>query len=209
MPKFLTQLRDDASKTLSHAERKELADVLSAAAPPEDEAPPPVRPVVKKWMLDDLAPMLGDTSRKGDASRGAVVFRDALCVRCHRVGARGPAVGPDLTHVSGRFSRRDMLESILTPAKVVAENYRNVQVRTTDGQNIIGRVLVEGDYRSEKLRIATDPLRPSVVVEFSKRDIEQYRESDTSPMPEGLLNTFRAEDVLDLLAFLEGGARQP
>ena len=208
MPKFLTQLRDDASKTLSDAERRELADVLSAAAPPEDEAPP-VRPVVKKWTLDDLAPVLADASRKGDASRGAAVFRDALCVRCHRVGARGPAVGPDLTHVSGRFSRRDMLESILTPAKVVAENYRNVQVSTTDGRNIVGRVLVEGDYRSEKLRIATDPLRPSVVVELSKREIEQYRESDTSPMPKSLLDTFRAEEVLDLLAYLEGGGRQP
>jgi putative heme-binding domain-containing protein len=183
--------------------------VLAAAAPPDDETPPPARPVVKKWTLDDLAPLLAGSARKGDAARGAVVFRDALCVRCHRVGARGPAVGPDLTHVSGRFSRRDMLESILTPSKVVAENYRNVQVSTTDGQNVIGRVLLEGDYRSEKLRIATDPLRPSVVVELSKREVEQYRESDTSPMPQGLLDTFRAEEVLDLVAFLENGARQP
>jgi putative heme-binding domain-containing protein len=208
MPKFLAQLRDDATVSLSDAEKMELADVLSVAAPPEDETPPPVRPVVKKWTLDDLAPLLSDASRHGDAARGAVVFKDALCVRCHRVGARGPAVGPDLTHVSGRFSRRDMLQSILTPSKVVAENYRNVQVSTTDGRNIVGRVLVEGDYRSEKLRIATDPLRPSVVVELSKREIEQYRESDTSPMPDGLLNTFRVEEILDLLAFLESGARQ-
>jgi len=209
MPKFLTQLRDDASKTLSDAERKELADVLSVAAPPADETPPPVRAVVKKWTLDDLAPMLSDASRKGDAAKGAGVFRDALCVRCHRVGARGPAVGPDLTHVSGRFSRRDMLASILTPSKVVAENYRNVQVSTTDGRNILGRVLLEGDYRSEKLRIATDPLRPSVIVELSKQEIEQYRETETSPMPDGLVDTFRAEEVLDLIAYLEGGARQP
>jgi hypothetical protein len=44
---------------------------------------------------------------------------------------------------------------------------------------------------------------------LSKREIEQYRESETSPMPDGLVDTFRTEDILDLLAFLESGARHP
>ena len=107
---------------------------------------------------------------------------------------RGPAVGPDLTHVAGRFSQRDILESILSPSKVVAENYRNVQVTTTDGRQFVGRVLLEGDFRSEKLRIATEPLRPSTIVEISKRDIDQSRETDTSPMPQGLLDSFQPQE---------------
>jgi len=119
---------------------------------------------------------------------------------------RGPAIGPALTHVTGRFSRRDILESILTPSKVVAENYRNIQVLATDGRVIVGRVLAEGDYRSEKLRIATDPLRPAAVVELSKREIDQVRESESSPMPQGLLDSFGQAEVLDLLAFLLAGA---
>ena len=163
--------------------------------------------MVKAWKGDDFSALPADSSQQGDAARGAAIFRDALCVRCHRVGARGPAVGPDLTSVASRFSRRDMLESILTPSKVVAENYRSVQVSTTDGRVHVGRVLVEGDYRSEKLRLATDPLKPSAVVEIDKKEIEQYRESENSPMPGGLLDGFRAEEVLDLLAFLEAGAK--
>lgn len=206
MPRFLSQLREEALATLSDAERNDLADLLAATSDPaENDAPPPERPLVKKWTLDDFLSLLADSAQAPSAERGAAVFRDALCIRCHRVGARGPAVGPDLTQAAARFSRRDMLESILTPAKVVAENYRNVLVRTADGRVIEGRVLAEGDYRSERVRIATEPLRPSVTVELGKREIEEYRQSDTSPMPHGLLDTFRAEEVLDLLAYLESG----
>ncbi|HUE71544.1 MAG TPA: PQQ-dependent sugar dehydrogenase [Pirellulaceae bacterium] len=206
MPRFLSTLREEALATLSDAERKELGDLVNLAVDAADDEPPPVRPVVKKWTLEDFAPLLADDKLQPSAERGAIVFRDALCVRCHRVGARGPAVGPDLTHVAGRFSRRDMLESILAPNKVVAENYRNVQIRTQGGRTIVGRVLIAGDYRSEKLQIATEPLRPSTIVEVNKREIEENRLSDTSPMPAGLLDTFTAQEVLDLLAYLESGA---
>jgi hypothetical protein len=65
--------------------------------------------------------------------------------------------------------------------------------------------LLEGDYRSEKLRLSTQPLRPAEFVELDKKQIEEVRESELSPMPEGLLDGFRAEDVLDLLAFLRRG----
>jgi putative heme-binding domain-containing protein len=206
MPRFLAKLKEESLATLSDREKQELTDVLEPAAQPNTAGPASSpRPVVKRWTLDDLEPLL-TASKKGDASRGAIIFRDALCIRCHRVGARGPAVGPDLTHAAGRFSRRDMLESILAPSQVVAENYRNAHIRTTDGRTIVGRVLVEGDYRSEKLRIATEPLLPSAVVELSKRDIEQVSESETSPMPQGLLDPFNLDEILDLLSFLESGA---
>jgi putative heme-binding domain-containing protein len=164
---------------------------------------------VKQWTIVDFETALSSAGQPGDPAKGANVFRDALCARCHRAGARGPAVGPDLTHVAGRFSRRDILESILSPSKVVADNYRNVQIITTDGRQIVGRVVMEGDFRSEKLRIATEPLRPAAVVELSKREIDQAREAETSPMPQGLLDSFTQQEILDLLAFLAGGGPRP
>jgi putative heme-binding domain-containing protein len=99
-----------------------------------------------------------------------------------------------------------MLESILTPSKVVAENYRNLQIGTRDGRVVVGRVVVEGDYRSQTLKVATEPLAPATIVEIDKREIETSRESETSPMPTGLLDSFELADILDLLAFLETGA---
>ena len=207
MPRFLSQIREQASATLAEDERLAMSDLLAApAAAAEGDLQLPKRPLVKAWSIDDFAAPLAD-SPPGDAARGETIFREALCVRCHRVGARGPAVGPDLTHVAGRFSRRDILESILTPDRVVAENYRNVQVLLTDGRVLVGRVLSEGDFRSETLRLAPDPLRPSQVTEINKREIDKYQLAETSPMPKGLLDSFTADEVFDLLEYLQTGAR--
>jgi putative heme-binding domain-containing protein len=208
MPRFLTQIRDEAVATLSDPERTALSDVIAAPTAPaeEDNVQMGQRPLVKAWTIDDFAEQLADTRAQGDATRGENIFREALCIRCHRVAARGPAVGPDLTHVAGRFSRRDILESILTPDRVVAENYRNVQVLLNDGRVLVGRVLSEGDFRSETLRLAPDPLRPSHVLEINKREIDKYQLADTSPMPKGLLDSFTEAEVLDLLAYLQNGA---
>jgi putative heme-binding domain-containing protein len=138
-------------------------------------------------------------------ARGERVFQEALCSRCHRVGARGPAIGPDLTHVAQRFSRRDMLESMVRPSLSVAESYRNVRVVTEGGQVWTGRVVSAGDYRSQSLKLNTDPLRPSQTVEVDKRTIAEFVELGTSPMPEGLLDPFSREEIADLLAYLEAG----
>jgi hypothetical protein len=98
------------------------------------------------------------------------------------------------------------MASVLTPSAVVAENYRNVQVLLKDGRSLVGRTLSEGDFRSENLRLATNPLAPAEVVEISKRDIQRTKLSESSPMPDHLLDTFDEQAVLDLLAFLEAGA---
>jgi putative heme-binding domain-containing protein len=208
MPKFLTHLREDAVAGLTPAEKAGLAELIQPAAVPEPDLTPPARPIVRQWKLEDFASLLADPNRRGNAERGATVFREALCDRCHRVGARGPAVGPDLSHVAGRFGRRDLLQSVLTPSAVVAENYRSVQIALHDGRVLVGRIVVEGDFRSETLRLATNPLKPSEVVEVNKRDVRESKSSDTSPMPAGLLDAFDQDAVLDLLAFLESGAGQ-
>ena len=75
------------------------------------------------------------------------------------LGTRGRSFGPDLTSVSRRFSRRNLLESIVDPSRVVADDYRSRRIVTTRGKVIEGHVVHSGDYRAEILKIATDPLR--------------------------------------------------
>ena len=206
MPSFLDRLRTDALATLTEEQQATLADVLAPAATAAEEPLPPPRPVVRKWTIEQLTSLATDEAIPGDPARGAAIFRDAFCNRCHRSGIVGPAVGPDLTFVARRFSRRDMLESILTPSRVVAENYRNMQVITTTGKTYVGRLLTEGDFRSEKLRMNVDPLRPGEIIEIDKKEIEESLETVTSPMPEGLLDSFTQEEIAALLAFLEQAA---
>lgn len=205
LPTFLDRIRNDALATLSEKEQVELAELLKPAAA-VDEPLPPTRKKVREWTLETLRDAYTEGASGGDAKRGEVVFRDALCSRCHRSGLVGPAVGPDLTFVARRFSRHDILESIMKPSLAVAEQYRNAQVVTTGGQVYIGRVLSEGDFRSEKLLLNTDPLHPSKVVEVDKKEIDEYRLTETSPMPQALLDTFTLDEIRDLLAFLESGA---
>ncbi len=201
MESFLSQIRGDVTASLTELEQKNLADLLVPSADTADELIAITRPLVKKWTVNELVPLLADSAYKPDPIRGAAVFREALCSRCHRSGASGPAVGPDLTHVSNRFSHQDILRSIIEPSHVVAETYRKVQVSTSDGRIIVGRVLVEGDYRAQTLRIATDPLKPSEIQEINKTVIDAIIDSPVSPMPAGLLDSFQANEILDLLEY--------
>ena len=193
--------------TLGEGERAAVEDLLAASAA-DDEPLPVQRPRVAVWRLEDLKPLADRDATPGDAKRGAAIFREALCSRCHRAGATGPAVGPDLTFVARRFDRGDMLEAIVEPSRSVAENYRNVSIVTDSGRVLTGRLAATGDFRAEKLRLNVDPLRPGQVVEIDKKEVEEQRLDDTSPMPKGLLDGFTRAEIADLLAFLEGGVRE-
>ncbi len=206
MPGFLRQLREELSATLTESERASLGDLLR----PGTELDPPLlsidRPVVRKWQADDLAGLLAESTGNRDLERGRALFRAALCSRCHRAGQTGGVIGPDLTSVAARFGRRDILWSILEPSRVVDEKYRSEQIVTVDGRVIVGRIVADGDYRSTKLRVLTDPLRPGQTVEIDKSDIAAHQFLLQSPMPTGLLDSFTPSEISDLLAYLEQAA---
>jgi putative heme-binding domain-containing protein len=203
MPGFLDRIRKEALAAVpNEADRSEFAALLAQDPAALDEPLPP-RQFVKKWTVADALAETQSLSGKPNLKRGLELFAAASCSRCHRVGSIGTLVGPDLTAVSSRFSRRDILESIVEPSKSIAENYRSLEIVTTEGKTYIGRPVLGGDFRSEKLRLAADPQRPFEITEIDKRTIELERTSTVSWMPEGLLDTLSAEEIRDLLAFLE------
>ena len=63
-----------------------------------------------------------------DFDRGRQLFGEAKCFACHRFDNEGGAHGPDLTGVAGRFSVRDLLESILEPSKAISDQYAAVVI---------------------------------------------------------------------------------
>ena len=126
MPGFLQKIRDEATDTLSDAERADLGELLTPAA---EQGPAQLtihRDQVREWTLADQELILADGDQPRDIERGRKLFREVLCSHCHRRGSAGGVVGPDLSSVGSRFSRRDILTSILDPSRVVAEQYRNV-----------------------------------------------------------------------------------
>jgi len=203
LPNFHAWLERDTLATLTEEEKALYAKLKSKQIQPEPL--PAARPLIKRWMVEDLDALVRK-HESGDAVRGKAIFRDALCGRCHRFGSTGPWVGPDLTQVAGRFSRRDLLDSMINPSKSVAENYRQVIVETDEGKVVTGRPLAGGDFRSEVLRLIPDLLRPDQTIELNKKSIESHRFSEVSPMPQNLLDSFSQDEIADLLAYLTHGA---
>ncbi|HVY71689.1 MAG TPA: c-type cytochrome, partial [Verrucomicrobiae bacterium] len=200
---FLKHLRSDAVATLTDNEKGELALVILGKTP----APAPVaepRKFVHEWKGDELTPALDQVSRGRSFTKGRRAFIDAQCMACHRFGNEGGAVGPDLTAVASRFSRADILSSILEPSKVVSEQYQNTILTKKDGDDVIGRVVDENDLR---VVVVTNPLTGDKA-EVSKAQIAKRVPSKVSPMPEGLVNVLSKEEVLDLLAYLESAGKE-
>ena len=78
------------------------------------------------------------------------------------------------------------MASIIEPSKVIAENYRSLQIVTTDGKAYVGQATLGGDFRSPVIRLSTDPTQPFKTVEIPKSKIESQKLSNVSWMPTGL-----------------------
>jgi putative heme-binding domain-containing protein len=204
---FIKHLHEDAEKTLTPDESKALADVLAAYVPPADgrRPAPKARPIVKKWEMANLEPLLAQVGKGRNFAKGKAAYEAAQCAACHKLGNEGGAIGPDLTAVSSRFDRRSILESIIEPSKVVSEQYANTTVRLKDGDVVEGRIVEE---TPDKLVIRPNPLAPDTLVTVKTADVKSRGLSKLSPMPEGLVNTLKDDEILDLMAYMESGGRQ-
>lgn len=204
-PKFIVNFFKEATANLSDAERKELAEVLGsidkAAVVSYDV---PSRPVVKEWKMDDILPKLDGVNQGRDFNKGQEAYRVGQCIKCHRFGTEGGTVGPDLTAVSSRFSRRDILESILEPSKVVSDQFRNTIVVTKSGRTIVGRLM---DETPGQLVLQPNPLAPELVT-IKVTDVDSRDISKLSPMPEHLVDGLTEAEILDLIAYLESGGNK-
>ena len=202
MPGFLKTIRKEAIATLTEEERSALKDLIDGADNPGGTLKVN-RPHVHSWTASDIEKLV--LEKPVDLTRGRRMFREALCIRCHRVDGEGGVAGPDLSAAGQRFSRRDLLASVLTPSAVVAEKYRQSIIVTRSGRSLTGRVLAQGDYRSPALRLQTDILDGGSIEEIPKAEIQSHQTVPLSVMPEGLLNSLTAQEIADLIAWLATG----
>lgn len=203
LQRYVAFIRTDFLQTFREDELAALAEEIAALGQSSAaEVASSSRPVVRSWTLEELTPVLDQVTERRNRKRGKELFAGAMCAQCHRREGVGRAIGPDLNSAANKFSRRDLLETIVVPSKVVEEKYRLQVIETDDGQMVIGE-LVGGD--AETLSLAPSPLSPTRMQRVRRDQIVSRTSSPTSIMPEGLLNTLTQEEILDLLAFLEFG----
>lgn len=201
-PTVLGHMHEDLLATLSDAERTELADLLTPLTEPLAEVEAvPARPIIQRWTLEELTPQLSQAASKRNWESAQRALAAASCLKCHRLGNSGAAIGPDLTSVGKRFDLRTIAESILEPSKVVDAKYHATIWELASGRVVTGRAL---QVSGQEITIEINPLTKEST-KISRADIESSRPAAISPMPQGLLDTLTLDEVLDLLAYLRAG----
>jgi putative heme-binding domain-containing protein len=120
------------------------------------------------------------------------------CAKCHRFGSTGTDFGPDLTTITSRFKKKDILEATLWPSRTISDQYPATIVHLKSGEIVNGLVGRE-TAQAIQLRTANSPDRP---ITIPKAQIQEQRQSKISLMPDGLLDEFNQEQIANLLTFL-------
>ena len=139
----------------------------------------------------------------GDRDRGRTIFNarsDVECVRCHKVqgpggDSTGGEVGPDLSGVGARLGRADLLESILSPDKKIAQGFESVVLATSDGKVHTG-ILRGEDAKEVRLMTAEGK---SVTV---PKDSIEERKRGPSAMPADVAAKLSKTELRDLIEYL-------
>ncbi|MEO6755202.1 MAG: c-type cytochrome, partial [Chthoniobacteraceae bacterium] len=203
--KFIEFIRYDALSTFTEVEKTGLAKLI-AKKPQRVSAIENLGTVFvgrtpTNWTLEELS--ADATGMKGrDFGNGRKMFSAAACYACHRFRDGGGMIAPDLTGAGGRYSAHDLLDNIINPSKVINEQFVPVVVTKKDGQVVTGVVV---NLNGDKVQINTDLTDPNQQEHVDRKDVKSIENSKVSPMPPGLLNLLKKDEILDLLAYVLSG----
>ena len=171
------------------------------------ELPPQARPVVRAWTYNMLRPLVDAPGRARSFARGEQLFRLASCASCHKMGESGSPLGPNLTEIRQRLAaqpdpRGALLREIVEPSASIHKDFQSQLLSLRDGQVISGLVIAENDGILQVVTSAAEAEKPRAI----RRDqIDEQAPAAVSLMPTGLLDTLNADEILDLLAYVEAG----
>jgi putative heme-binding domain-containing protein len=134
--------------------------------------------------------------RVGDPARGRTLFTGkGGCTRCHRVGADGSRVAPDLSDIGAMRSAGSLLRSLTDPTSQMMPINRPVRAVLRDGQIVNGRRLNEDTY-TVQLIDDQEQLRS-----LTKSELREYTIATVSPMPP-FKDTLSPDELADVVAYL-------
>jgi uncharacterized repeat protein (TIGR03806 family) len=200
-PSALMLAREMGEDRIPASTRTQVLEVATALPDPT------VRDLFERFVPDDKrVKRLGSVIKpgqilalKGDAVRGKQLFFKSAglqCVNCHRIAGTGSTLGPDLSEIGKKYTRAQILESILEPSKSIDPKYVNYLVETTDGR-VQNGLLAEKNDREVVLRTTGDK-----EIRIPAKKVSALVPQKDSLMPELLLRDLTAEQAADLLEFL-------
>ena len=200
---FLKNIRTAALGNCSPAELLAVADLTGQEVepPPTLEVTPPSGPG-REWTVAAATAAVETGLADRNFEQGRNLFHAAQCAACHRFDGSGGTIGPDLSSVSARLSRKDLLENIIEPSRVISDQYGSHLVSTRDGKERHGRVVPGGaEDPPDSIRLHTQDLTAEPIL-IRREEIEAMDPSPISQMPLGLLKPLSEAELLDLVAYL-------
>ena len=131
--------------------------------------------------------------KKADLPKGRELFNLA-CATCHTLFGEGAKIGPDLTG-SGRANLDYLLENLIDPSAIVGADFRMSVLTLKDGRVLNG---IFGPKTDRTVTFQT----PGERMTIDGSEIVRTEDSAVSLMPEGLLESFNADQIRDLIAYL-------
>lgn len=130
-----------------------------------------------------------------DLQNGKQLFQ-RTCIACHKLYDEGGSLGPDITGAN-RGNLDYLLNNLIEPSGEIQDDYKMVVITSRDGRTYSGNIIAESDRQLTMRVIGQDQLV------INKSDIQSQETAAVSMMPEGLLETFSDQEILDLIAYLQ------
>jgi putative membrane-bound dehydrogenase-like protein len=178
----------------------QVAAVAIASCPWGDirQAAADVLPMPKAKGGEKLPPVAELVKRKGNAANGKSVFAGAgTCAKCHIVNGEGKSVGPNLSGVGAKLSREALYESVLAPSAAISHSYETYTAIMEDGRSMTG-LLVSQSPDQVVIRGAD-----SIDVMLPAGQVEELVKQPVSLMPADLATTLSADELVDVVTWME------
>jgi putative membrane-bound dehydrogenase-like protein len=134
---------------------------------------------------------------RGDAVKGAVLFKAQSCSACHTDADGQVLKGPHMVDIGKRYNAAELVESILKPSEKIAQGFETYSFEMTNGTVFSGFVVSER-AKSVLIREGTGTPRELRLDQIEARTIQKQ-----SMMPDGVVNNRTPEELADLIAYLQ------
>ena len=178
------RLMNHSSGSISERARKVLGEEMRST-----------RSAVVDDFKSQISNLKSEISQEEQTAAGKVVF-EKRCGTCHKLQDVGKDVGADLAALKDR-STDALLTAVLDPNRAVESKFLTYTVVTKDGLQYSG--MLKGETGGGLTLIGSEGKEFTVV----RADIEELVSSKRSLMPEGLEKDLSAQDLANVIAFVQ------
>ncbi|MGZ8516542.1 MAG: PVC-type heme-binding CxxCH protein [Chitinophagaceae bacterium] len=132
---------------------------------------------------------------QGDPATGKISFTKS-CSSCHRIGATGNDIGPELLTIGKKFDKIALLDAIINPNAAIVFGYEPWLVNTKDGESVFGFLVAD----NKQTIVIKEISGRKHIIEEANISSKKKQEASLMPAPSALGLSDRT--LADIAAFL-------